>query len=541
MSAAVPEIHDLADGAAVAEYRDAPEADANRAAVSLGEALLAARLPGLRDAIPGARTLFLEFDPRVLPHEALRREIRARSAGAAPARQPRRHEIPTLYGVATGADLADLAERAGISPEELCRRHAEGQYTVAFLGFAPGWAYLSGLDPALHAPRLATPRPRVPAGSVAIGGPYTGVYPSATPGGWRLVGRAAVRLFDEESDPPALLAPGDAVWFAPIAPQSFAALEAEIAAATSRVPTSPGGRPAFRVVKSGVFASVQGGPRSGGGGSGLPPGGAMDEAALTPGNALLGNPPDAAAVEMTLLGPELEALSSFFVCVSGAAMPLERNGASASAAAPLRVEAGDRLRFGPSRDAMRAYLCVEGGLRAPGRLALTKRLEPGEILMIPSGARSGARVSRAAVEPDSGRPSPATGAEVALRVMLDPRRDRFFERRAIETFLSQSYRVSSTSDRRGIRLEGPALAAAGSSEMPPEGTARGTIQVPLDGQPILLGPDRPITGGYARIGVVVSADWRLAAQAPPGRAVRFVAATLAEALAARAGIQFRSG
>ena len=264
----------------------------------------------------------------------------------------------------------------------------------------------------------------------------------------------------------------------------------------------------------------------------------MDEGALAQGNALLGNPPDAAAVEMTLLGPELEALSSFLVCVSGAAMALERNGVTASASAPLRVEAGDRLRFGPARDAMRAYLCVEGGLHAPGRLALTKRIEPGEILMVPPGAARDARA--AARGPASASLSAKGGAELSLRVVLDPRRERFFERRAIETFLSQSFRVSSTSDRRGIRLEGPPLAAAGSSEMPPEGTARGTIQVPLDGQPILLGPDRPITGGYARIGAVIAADWALAAQAPPGRSVRFAAVTLAEALAARAGIQFSS-
>ena len=538
MSDLAPDIHDLADGAAIVEYRDAPEDEANRAAVVLGEALLVERLPGLRDAVPGARTLFVAFDPRILPHEAVRREIRARSGLSSAPRPPRRHEIPVLYGVEMGPDLSELAARAGMSPEELCRRHAAGEYAVAFLGFAPGWAYLSGLDPALHAPRLPTPRPRVPAGSVAIGGPYTGVYPSATPGGWRLIGRAAVRLFDEEAEPPALFAPGDRVRFAAVAPGRFAALEAEIAAASSRVATSPGGRPAFRVVKSGVFASVQGAPRPGGGGSGLPPGGAMDESALAQGNALLGNPPDAAAVEMTLLGPELEALSSFFVCVSGAAMALERNGVTAFASAPLRVEAGDRLRFGPSREAMRAYLCVEGGLRAPGRLALTKRLEPGEILMVPPGAARDARA--AARAPESSNPSAKGAAELLLRVVLDPRRERFFERRAIETFLSQSFRVSSTSDRRGIRLEGPPLAAAGSSEMPPEGTARGTIQVPLDGQPILLGPDRPITGGYARVGAVIAADWPLAAQAPPGRAVRFAAVTLAEALAARAGIQFLS-
>ena len=243
MSEIAPEIHDLADGAAVVEYRGArrtkptaPPSRSERRCSPSGSRGCATPSPAR--ARSSSRSIRGAFPTR--PSAARSGHARPLSAP----RPPRRHEIPVLYGVETGADLAELAAHAGMSPEELCRRHAEGEYTVAFLGFAPGWAYLSGLDPALHAPRLPTPRPRVPAGSVAIGGPYTGVYPSATPGGWRLIGRAAVRLFDEEAEPPALFAPGDLVRFAAVAPGRFAAMEAEIAAASSRVATSPGGRPA---------------------------------------------------------------------------------------------------------------------------------------------------------------------------------------------------------------------------------------------------------------------------------------------------------
>ncbi len=525
------ELYDVAEGAAVVEYPDATETDANRAAVALGEQMLSAPREGLCDAVPGARTLALFFDPAALGRETLRHEVAARSVSPAPSPPGRVVSIPVLYGGEMGPDLPELASRAGLAPEELARRHADGEYTAAFLGFAPGFAYLTGLDPVLHAPRLVTPRPRVPPGSVAIGGPYTGVYPAATPGGWNLIGRSPVRLFDEDAEPPALLRAGDRVRFEPIALARFSVLEGEQAQAGAVAPTSPGGRPAFRIVRPGVFTSVQGEPLSGRGAAGLPPGGAMDAGALRRGNGLLGNAPATRALEMTLLGPELEAMSETTVCVSGATMPVERNGVSASAKRPLRLAAGDRLRFGPARDGVRAYLCVEGGFPPPGRLGLTRRLETGHVLMAEIHGRAG---NAGSLTEDTGPPDPKT-SDLLLRVILEPRRGRCFEEGALERFLGAAFRISSTSDRRGIRLEGGPVHAR-APEIPPEATSLGTIQIPPDGQPILLGPDRPVTGGYARLATVIAADWPRVAQAAPGRTVRFAAVSLSEALRLRGTI-----
>lgn len=528
MKSAEPVVYDVAEGAVVLEYPDLSDEEANRASVALGAELLRSAIDGLRDAIPGARTLSLFFDPLVLGHDALAREAMSRGARPSPPEPARTLSIGVLYGGEMGPDLAELASRAGRTPEELARQHAAGQYTAAFLGFAPGFAYLTGLDPALHSPRLATPRPRVPAGSVAIGGPYTGIYPAATPGGWRLIGRCAVRLFQEDAEPPVLLRAGDRVRFEPLTPPQFAALERELAEAAAVLPTFPGGRPVFRLLRPGVFTSVQGGPHFGRGAAGLPPGGAMDPAAFARGNALLSNASTAPALEMTLLGPELEAMSQVDVCVCGASMAVERNGVSTAAEKPIRIAAGDRLRFGPARGGVRAYLCVEGGLQPPGRLALTRRLETGHILMRPTGT-SGSQSEKTDGRQDGAATIPQEG-EILLRVVLEPRRERFFDERAVEKFLGAVARVSSTSDRRGVRLEGSPLQTSRASEIPPEATALGTIQVPPDGQPILLGPDRPVTGGYARLGTVIAADWPWIAQAAPGRAVRFSAVSLSEAL-----------
>lgn len=127
----------------------------------------------------------------------------------------KRHEIAVAYGGGAGPDLPALAKRAGMSADDYIDRHAAADYTVAFLGFQPGFPYLRGLPPALRAPRRASPRLQVAAGSVAIGGIYAGIYPAAGPGGWHVIGRTAAVLFDPQRDAPALLMPGDQVRFVP--------------------------------------------------------------------------------------------------------------------------------------------------------------------------------------------------------------------------------------------------------------------------------------------------------------------------------------
>jgi len=132
------------------------------------------------------------------------------SHGASPPPQARIVQIPTTYD---GIDLDDVAESCGLDPQQVIDRHSSAIYVVSFCGFAPGFAYLSGLPESLAVPRLSTPRPRVPAGSVAIGGTWCGIYPRATPGGWRILGRTEVAVFDPHREPIALLEPGMRVQF----------------------------------------------------------------------------------------------------------------------------------------------------------------------------------------------------------------------------------------------------------------------------------------------------------------------------------------
>ncbi|WP_410669654.1 5-oxoprolinase subunit B family protein [Amycolatopsis sp. cmx-4-68] len=167
-------------------------------------------LPGVEELVPAARTLLVRFDPAVTDTDRLGAVLRQVSPVDTAVAEAGEVVLPVVYD---GEDLADVAAETGLSVASLVERHTAGAYVSAFCGFAPGFAYLSGSDPVLHVARRPTPRTRIPAGSVAIAGEYSAVYPSASPGGWRLLGRTAAPVWDVERDPPNLLPPGTKVRF----------------------------------------------------------------------------------------------------------------------------------------------------------------------------------------------------------------------------------------------------------------------------------------------------------------------------------------
>lgn len=248
----------LAEDALLLRFGEGIDRSTNARVHAAASALRDAGLPGITDIAPAYATLLLRFDPLEWDGNAVReatikilrdpprRRLALRTIGCAdvrsgtPPRQSdlrrddaqagnasgrdstRRVEIPVCYGGECGPDIDAVAEYARLSRDEVAARHAAAEYTVAMLGFAPGFPYLLGLDAALQMPRRATPRTRVPPGSVAIGGAQTGIYPRELPGGWHLIGRTPLVLFDPQREPPCLLAPGDRVRFRPIRAQELA-------------------------------------------------------------------------------------------------------------------------------------------------------------------------------------------------------------------------------------------------------------------------------------------------------------------------------
>ena len=210
------------------------DAETNARVHAAAHVLNAARLPEVVELVPAYATLTLVLrSAAALQADAFAARVlgalRQGADGSIKRPRPRVVTIPVAYGGEFGLDLEDLAAHAGLSPDEVVRRHTAPDYRVAMLGFRPGFPYLLGLDSSLAMPRHETPRTRIPAGSVGIADTQTGIYPSASPGGWRLIGRTSVVLFDVASKPPTLLAPGDTVRFRAVPAKQLDGAKAEIA------------------------------------------------------------------------------------------------------------------------------------------------------------------------------------------------------------------------------------------------------------------------------------------------------------------------
>jgi KipI family sensor histidine kinase inhibitor len=212
----VPRLAPLGDAAITITYGSILSPAAHLTAVAHSAAIRAAGIGHVTDVVPGYVATTVHYDPVQATFDEVRDAILrviGNRGSRIEAHQGRRLVIPVRYD---GPDLEQVARMTRLTIDQVVARHSEPEYQVAMLGFVPGFAYLGPLDPALVLPRRATPRTRVPAGSVAIGGEQTGIYPADTPGGWHLIGRTDLRLFDPSVDPPACLAVGDRVQFQPV-------------------------------------------------------------------------------------------------------------------------------------------------------------------------------------------------------------------------------------------------------------------------------------------------------------------------------------
>jgi inhibitor of KinA len=210
------------DSALVVEFADRIDPIVNAQAVALSEAFERSPVRGVRDVVPAYRSVTIYFDPLRTDRAALIERLERDASEAVPissSRPPVR--IPVCYGGTFGPDLGDVARVGGLTQADVIAIHSSAVYRVFMLGFVPGFAYMGSVDPRIAAARRDEPRTRVPPGSVGIAGAQTGVYPSETPGGWQLIGRTPVSVFDLSRPDPCTFRPGDEVIFYPIAPESF--------------------------------------------------------------------------------------------------------------------------------------------------------------------------------------------------------------------------------------------------------------------------------------------------------------------------------
>ena len=221
------------DRALVVELGDGIDPNLNRRLHSLRDAIDEAELPGVSDLIATYRSLLVYYDPTSIDVERLKEELARieRRIDASRLSRSRIVHLPTFYGGGYGPDLGSVAEHTGLSAKQVVETHSASDYLIYMMGFSPGFPYLGGLDERLHTPRLSTPRTTIPAGSVGIADSQTGVYPVASPGGWRLIGQTPLKLFDPAAEPPSLLVAGDYVRFTPIASEEeYLEIEAAVTA-----------------------------------------------------------------------------------------------------------------------------------------------------------------------------------------------------------------------------------------------------------------------------------------------------------------------
>lgn len=485
---------------------------------------------GVEEMVPAARTILVTYRPSVLSFAELVNAVAGRKIGVESRRSGTLVEIPVRYN---GEDLAEVAQILGMTAEEVVRRHTGSEYTVAFTGFAPGFAYLAGGDTVLNVPRRASPRTRIPAGSVGLAGTFSGVYPQASPGGWQIIGTTLVAMWDIERETPALLQPGYRVRFVDAAslPADQSAGATTLGKATSDLTVSDSAT-ALEVLSTGLQTLFQDIGRRGQAGQGVSASGAMDQGACKTANRLAGNPSDAACLETVGGGLRVRSCGATVVAVTGAEAELVITTAEGTRWTAPRYQAlalndGDILTIGHPTAGARCYVAVRGGFAMQPVLGSCSTdtlsfvgpapLATGDVLAI-RPAQSGAVVGAAEVAPCA---LPSADDEVVLDVVLGPRTD-WFTPEAVDMLRKQRWKVTPQSNRVGIRLAGEkALARAVDGELPSEGAAPGAIQVPPSGQPVLFLADHPLTGGYPVIGAVAPYHLDLAGQIPVGAWVRF--------------------
>ena len=544
-------IRKAGDSALLLELEPVIDPLINARAVAIAAALRRDQLPGVRDVVSTFRSVAVFFDPLLADAGAIADAMRS-ARDVAPVFEDRPPiDVEVVYGGDSGPDLADVAAFAGCAPVDVIDRHASRTYRVFMLGFLPGFAYMGTVDDSIAAPRRATPRARVPAGSVGIAGRQTGIYPLDSPGGWQIIGRTATKIFDPDRTPPALFAPGDHVRFVPVSSyvvSGFSRTDTTVRLKADTTHLSAGALAAadepgrsVTVLRPGLFTTIQDEGRWGYQALGVPVSGPMDPAAHRLANAILGNPRDAATLEATLLGPELRVEQQTWAAFTGADLGATLDGATVPRYAAVACGSGSVIRFGERREGARAYVAFDGGMATPQALGsrathtLTglggiagRPLRAGARL--PLGERSG--TPSRATPPGGGPPwaSPRGGAR--LRVLPGPQDDSFSPD-AFAALEVTRFTVSAEADRMGYRLscDRPVPSAA-AGQMISDVAFMGGLQVPPSGQPILLMADRQTTGGYPQIATVITADLPAAGQLAPGDWVEFEVCTRADALAA---------
>ena len=455
-----------------------------------------------------------------------------------------------------GRDAAKVRELAKIAIDHLLQdflpsleNPVQTQQQVHLIHIC--FAYCSGLNPRLKLPRLKSPRSQVPAGSVAIAGLQTAIYPQSTPGGWNLIGKCPDRLFDINRKPPGLFMPGDHIQIIEITFAELTEIEAvNRAAATENLAAIHHQQlnPDIEIIYAGTLTSIQDLPRYGLMHCAVSPSGAADQAALHLANALVGNSTDTAALEITSIGPRIIFHTEALIAWVGGICVVKINGQLTPGNRPVWVAAGSSVEFAEIQAGYRLILAIRGGIDTPtilGRKGAylsadigTKRLQKGSSLVLskPTNAVIEPVLEELYKLPDNKRypkwsiNSPyLANKKIELIDALPGLHLQQLNKKEQALFWQTIWTISPQSNRMGMRLQGDFALKTPFLEIASQGMMLGTVQLPASGEPIIMMAEHQTTGGYPRLAEVIRSAQTKLAQLKPGQQIRFNQVTLNEA------------
>lgn len=483
----------------------------------------------VRDIVPAYEVIVIHFDPDLIDEQqAFIEWIHSQLASAEEFIESSAKvvEVPVLYDETHGPDLSDSASQLGITVDELIELHTRPIYQVRMLGFMPGFPYLEGLDTRLALPRHTIPRQQVLTGSVGIGGNQTGIYPNSSSGGWNLIGRTPLSLFQASNVPCTLLEPGDSVRFRAITKDEFDSIGQPFnQPVCSGSGKSNGG--VLEILSPGVQTILVDEGRWGYQHLGVSPGGPMDSLAARLANQLVGNNPTEVSIECNFVGPQIRFLQDALIAITGAVANDVPNGR------PIFVHRGQEIDLRTISGGSRCYLAIRGGFEAEKILGsrstnlraqfggfLGRDLKKGDRLSLLRNDENESTVQqptwmvRMAALRSSER-------EERIRIIRGPQAD-WFSNEAWQQLLTQPFTIDKASDRTGIRLGCEQSLTTPSKSMLSEPIVMGAIQVPPSGEPIMMMADRQTVGGYPVIGIIASADIGRVAQLTSGSSIQFI-------------------
>ena len=532
------------------EQKICPEVNSRISAFVKTFEYIAKDIAGVLEVLPTYCSVSIYFDEAIcqisllkdLAQKALQKSEEEKTESTDSARTI---TIPVCYEDQEFApDLEKVALHAKLSKEEVIKLHSSSDYLIYMMGFLPGFPYLGGMNPRLETPRLETPRTKIPAGSVAIGGAQTGLYPVESPGGWNIIGRTPLRLFDVERKPFFLYEAGDKIrflpitreefenfdeslWLAQVAGKSEASIETSDDAADSKEVYECGG--GIKILEPGLLTSIQDSGITGFQKYGIGQSGAMDQISFALANQICGNEKNAACLETTLAGPSIRFVTACDFAITGAVFEnATLDGMRIEMNKKISAKAGSLLSCGFASKGLRSYIAFSGGLLVPKifRSSSTNLKSKiggymGRKLQADDQLAIGINKKNPLLVPDNKSTEGFTeNKDVLLLDCIKSSQFDFFQEKIVKKFTDSIYTVSAESDRMGIRFTGPGL-ECGKTDIISDAIPFGAVQITSAGLPVVMAADRQTTGGYAKIACVKkSAMYRLA-QALPGTKVRF--------------------